>query len=711
MGSALRRSILWPSLGILLFAAMPVRALEHVTLQLKWTHAFQFAGYYAAKEQGYYRDAGLEVDIREALPAVDPVKEVLQGRAEFGVGTSSLLLDRKAGKPVIALAVVFQHSAYVLLARQRHAAQGIHDLLGKRVMLEPQSDELLAYLRREGIPLNRIVRVEHSYDTQDLIRGKADAAAAYVTNQPYDLDHAGLPYQIYTPRSAGIDFYGDNLFTTEQQLQAHPERVKAFRAASLRGWKYAMEHPDEIIDLILAKYSQRHSRDYYQFEARQTMALIHPELIEVGYMNPGRWRHIADTYADLGMLPHDYSIDGFLYDPSSQRDLAWLYRWLAVALVLSSIAGAIAYRLARLSRALRASEGRYRLIADNVQDVLWKYEIDKQRVSYVSPSIKRLTGFTPEEAMAQSLDGALTPASADILRKTISYLIAHPTVAKRVLELEARCKNGSTVWTEDAISIVRDDDGRAREVIGISRDFTERRKAREEQKRFVAMVSHEFRTPLATIDGAAQRLIANAEGVSDVTRKRYAHIQQAADRLTVLLDDYLTQDQFGTGERSLHLNNVSPTALLKDALVSAAALSSGHRFALVDADVPDTVLCDQGMLRLALRVLTDNAVKYTPAGSEIRLCCRPAADQGIEFLISDNGPGIPPDELPQVFKKFFRGRRTGHLAGFGVGLHLAHSVVTSHGGTLTVRNLPQGGAEFRVWLPRSPANWKAGLKE
>jgi PAS domain S-box-containing protein len=706
----LRHSTLRFLPGLLLLAALPAQALEHVTLQLKWTHAFQFAGYYAAKEQGYYREAGLDVDIREALPAVDPVREVLEGRAEFGVGTSSLLLERKAGKPVVALAVIFQHSAYVLIARQQSATQGIHDLIGKRVMLEPQSDELLAYLKSEGIPLDRIIRVEHSYDPHDLVTGKTDAMAAYVTNEAYYLDRARFPYHTYTPRSAGIDFYGDNLFTTEQELKAHPERVEAFRAASLRGWKYAMEHPDELIALILAKYSKRHSRDYFQFEARQSMALIHPELIEVGYMNPGRWRHIADTYADIGMLPRDFSFDGFLYDPNPPRDLTRLYRWLALALVLGAIAGAIAYRFARLSRALRASEGRYRLIADNAQDVLWKYDLDEQRASYASPSIRRLTGFTPEEAMTQSLDDALTPAAAEMLRKAISYLVAHPRVAKKVLELEARCKNGATVWTEDTISIIRDDTGRAREVIGISRDLTERRRAQEEQKRFVAMVSHEFRTPLATIDGAVQRLAASAEDASEVTRRRYAYIQQAADRLTALLDDYLTQDQFGTGERSLHLKYVSPANLLKDALASAAALSGGHRFTLVDADMPGTVLCDQGMMRLALRVLTDNAVKYTPPGSEIRLHCRPADDHGVEFLISDNGQGIPPDELPHVFKKFFRGRRTGQLAGFGVGLHLAHSVVRSHGGTLTVRNLPEGGAEFRVWLPSGPVEWRAGPK-
>lgn len=79
-------------------------------------------------------------------------------------------------------------------------------------MIAWQDEELLAYLKHEGIPADRLTRVEHSFNTQDLIDGKVDAISAYVTNQPYYLDRAGFSYHIYTPRSIGIDFYGDNLF-------------------------------------------------------------------------------------------------------------------------------------------------------------------------------------------------------------------------------------------------------------------------------------------------------------------------------------------------------------------------------------------------------------------------------------------------------------------------------------------------------------------
>lgn len=342
----------------LLFPFGMTWAQEKVTLQLKWTHAFQFAGYYAAVEKGYYREAGLEVQLVEAAPGIDPVESVLSNSAQYGVGTSSLLLARKAGKPVIVLAAIFQHSPLVLVAREdiaRKGTQGIHDIAGKRVMIEPQSDELIAYLKHEGITLDHLVQIPHSFEPKDLIEGRVDAMSAYVSNELYYLDRANFAYQVYTPRTGGIDFYGDNLFTTEKELNTHPERVRAFREASLRGWQYAMQHPEEIADLIIARYSSRHPRDFYLSEAKRMAALLRIDLVELGYMNRGRWQHIANTYADLGLLPSNYNLDGFIYEHEPRRDLTKLYIAILLLASVSAIALYIHHINRRLSRALNES--------------------------------------------------------------------------------------------------------------------------------------------------------------------------------------------------------------------------------------------------------------------------------------------------------------------------------------------------------------------
>ena len=337
------------------WAIPAAQAGEAVTLQLKWTHAFQFAGYYAAQELGYYREAGLDVTIKEASPGLDVVDAVTSGRADFGVGTSSLLLARKAGQPVVVLAAIFQHSPQVLVAAKAGGVQTVHDLVGKRVMLEPQSEELLAYLKREGITPERIKILTHSFEPRDLMEGKVDAMSAYVTTEPHALNQAGFAYQIYTPRAVGIDFYGDNLFTSEEQLLRHPERVKAFRAASLRGWQYAMEHPAELIELILKKYSPSISREYLQFEVAQMAPLVRADLVTVGYMNPGRWRHIADTYSEIGMLPENFALGDFLYEANPETDLSRVYAYLALAVLGIGLASGVAVYTTRVGRREQAS--------------------------------------------------------------------------------------------------------------------------------------------------------------------------------------------------------------------------------------------------------------------------------------------------------------------------------------------------------------------
>jgi ABC-type nitrate/sulfonate/bicarbonate transport system substrate-binding protein len=244
------------ALGAVLLLALgfPVLAATPVTLQLKWTHNFQFAGYYAALEKGYYRDAGLEVRIEEARPGLDVVGQVVSGRADFGVGNSALLLDRHAGRPVVVLATIFQHSPAVYIARRQSAAQSVHDLAGQRVMVEPAMAELTAYLRREGIADDRLTVVEHSFNPRDLIDGKVDAMSAYLSYEPYFLDQAGVDYQIFTP-ARWVSISMATTCSPPSLLKARPDLARAFRRASLRGWEYAMAHPGEIATLIHERYA------------------------------------------------------------------------------------------------------------------------------------------------------------------------------------------------------------------------------------------------------------------------------------------------------------------------------------------------------------------------------------------------------------------------------------------------------------------------
>lgn len=295
-------------------AAAPAQELKTVTLKLKWQHQYQFAGYYAALEQGYYRDAGLNVILEPATNFAEPMDAVLRGEAQFGIGASDLILSRARGVPIVAMASIFQHSPLALLVRNDANINSVHDLVGKKLMLEAHADELLAYLKSEGISKDQLTILPHAFSPAALIEGQVDAMSAYLTDEPFILEQAGMTYQVFSPRSTGIDFYGDTLFTTEDIIRQDPEMAQAFLAASLEGWRYAMQHEDEIVDLIFNQYSQRHSREHLKFEAQKMRELLLPETVEIGQMNAGRWQHIANIYADLGMMPKNYSLSGFLYE-------------------------------------------------------------------------------------------------------------------------------------------------------------------------------------------------------------------------------------------------------------------------------------------------------------------------------------------------------------------------------------------------------------
>lgn len=538
----------------LLLGAMPVLAQTPLTLQLRWSHGFQFAGYYAAQEKGFYREAGFEVKLLEARPGLNVVAEVTSGRADFGVGTSGLLMARQAGEPVVVLATIFQHSPLVLIARRDAYLQSIHDLAGRRVMIEPGADELLAYLRRERIPLDSLIRIQHSFAPDDLVSGKVDAISAYSSNEPYALDKAGMSYHVFTPRSAGIDFYGDNLFTSENRLKYNPELVRAFREASLRGWRYAMDHPEEVAALIHSRYSDAQPLDFYLFEARRMVPLVRPDLVEIGYMNPGRWQHIVDTYGDMGMLPRDFDFRGFLYSEGGGRDSEGLRLYLAAALGGLALVIAVATYIHRINRQLhrsvaearvaagelRASEEKYRILTETMKDVVWTADADTLRITYVSPSIERLRGYTVAELLGSPIESSVKPGERNTLRSLVRQrsraFRADPDGSPHFYTevFEQPCKDGGSVWTEVVTTYGVNPRSGILEVHGVTRDITERRAS---QERITHMAEHDLLTDLPNRALVTDRL-SQALATARRNRHRVALLYIDLDRFKPINDTH-----------------------------------------------------------------------------------------------------------------------------------------------------------------------------
>ncbi len=333
---------------------------ESIHLQLRWHHQFQFAGYYAALEKGYYKKAGLDVSIHNGTPEKLPVNEVLQGHAQYGVANGELLLERLSGAPLVALAAICQHSPSILLARKDANILSPNDLLGKKVMMLGSyvDADFIAMLNNENLDIKSVHIIPSSFEIQDLIDGKVDAFNAYLSNEPYNLKQQGVEFTILNPRNYGADFYSDILFTTENELKHYPDRVKAFRQASLEGWYYAMNHPQEIIDLLLNKYKVTKSRDHLEFEAVTMRSLVIPDVIDLGHMNPWRWRHMAETFVKAGMVKNDRLLQGFIYTPNTGIDKEKLINYLKIVVVLTITISFIALLFYMAYRSIKRENSR-----------------------------------------------------------------------------------------------------------------------------------------------------------------------------------------------------------------------------------------------------------------------------------------------------------------------------------------------------------------
>jgi len=400
-------------------------------------------------------------------------------------------LSRAQGKPVVALAVILQHSPYVLIARESYPGQLIRDLTGKRIMLDAQAGEILALLSREGLKKTNIKIIPSSFDPQALLEGRVDAMSFNIVDDPWYFGNEGLKRQIHSPRSQGMDFYGDTLFTSETELSKHPQRARAFREASLKGWRYALEHSDEIIELIRSKWSPKLSRGFLKQEAIQYNHLIERDLTELGHMNAERWQHIASIFANEGMIPQEISIESFLYDPNPYKIPEWVWHGILIALVFLVVASALIFYIHHLNQRLKKqvlqcviaeesahqSEKRYRAIADYTYS--WENWVDLNgKLVWVNPAVERISGYTPEECYAMP-DYPLALVHQDD-QESIAQEFARAVQAKegetgKDIEFRLIHKNGRVRWCAVSWQNVVDANGAPIGHRSGVRDITERK--------------------------------------------------------------------------------------------------------------------------------------------------------------------------------------------------------------------------------------------
>ncbi|MEW6264318.1 MAG: ABC transporter substrate-binding protein [Thermodesulfobacteriota bacterium] len=380
-------------LGLAILWTTPASGLEKVSLQLRWDHQYQFAGYYVALWQGYYAQEGLEVEIRSAITPEGKIllatKEVAEGRADFGVGAADIIMARDKGADLVVLASIFQQSAARYYARAGTRVSNLSDLTRLKVARNVGDlidVELQAMLKAEGMNPEKVKAFPHDPTYEHFFTGQVDVAPAYNLALPYVAEKRGIGLLTIKPSDYGINFYGDSLFSTWRLLNAKPDLVTRFTRASLMGWRYALNHPGPVIDRLVHELSRSIKIDdlagfnRFQFEKVKALTLF-PE-VQVGHLNPDRWLKMHEHLKNLGLVTRDLNPRELIYDPEwrqLQEEKEYAHN-LVMALVLVSVvmvmalSGMVLLSLSmrkrrRAEAALRASEERNRQIVEAIDTI------------------------------------------------------------------------------------------------------------------------------------------------------------------------------------------------------------------------------------------------------------------------------------------------------------------------------------------------------
>ena len=282
-----------------------------------WLDQFQFAGFYIAKEKGFYEDVGLDVELKKYNSSINVLDEVLNKRADFGTNSSSLIIDKSNGNDIVLLGSVFQSSPLILLALKDSKLQYLEDIKNKTLMISKEQQRfatLKSMLSSKGVELSDMKLIEHSYGVDDLINKKADVMLAYTTNEPFLLKEKGYESTIFNPKDYGFDFYEEIIFTSKEFAKENPKLVKDFYKATIKGWEYAFENIDETVNLIYKKYnSQNKSLQSLHFEANEMKKLAYDKNGKIGTITPEKINLIVNTYRIMGAMNNKIDVNDLIY--------------------------------------------------------------------------------------------------------------------------------------------------------------------------------------------------------------------------------------------------------------------------------------------------------------------------------------------------------------------------------------------------------------
>jgi len=300
---------------ILLNACTAKAEPDKVTVQLKWVHQAQFAGFYVAEEMGYFEDENLDVELIEGGPGIDIIHAVTSGEADFAVAApNELIVEIANGADLKAIATTYQISPIVFVAMADSGISRPQDFVGKKVAALNNSDyelQLRAMMKFLDIDINAIELKEHGYSTEQLASGEIDVHGFYATGGLLRLQNAGYDVNLIYPGDYGVHFNTDALIAADSMLDSRPDVTTRFLRALFRGWHDALQNTDESVQIIM-HYALESDPNLQREMLEASIPLISTGDRPIGTMDEASWQAMHDALLDQDIIADPIPLDEIL---------------------------------------------------------------------------------------------------------------------------------------------------------------------------------------------------------------------------------------------------------------------------------------------------------------------------------------------------------------------------------------------------------------
>ena len=275
----------------------PTTQAKPVSLRLQWFHTAQFAGFYLAKDNGFYEQQHLKVTLNPGGPDFNAITLVANGSDTFGVWTADQVLAASArGVPIKIVAAIYRKDPNVLMVKKGSGIKSPTDFKGKTVTTvfgRATESVLRAMLQKAGVEEAAVKIVPFPFSLQSFAEGKVDVSAAYVYDHPFQARKLGIEVELIDPADYGINFYSDCVFARTDLIEKDPGLVESFVHATLRGWEEALGNKEKALAAVMANttgldresqmYMLEHSEPLIRHENPKQLGLVSEKSLQQMY--------------------------------------------------------------------------------------------------------------------------------------------------------------------------------------------------------------------------------------------------------------------------------------------------------------------------------------------------------------------------------------------------------------------------------------------